>query len=228
MTGGAEYTPEDLIGPLNEVERRNAPAHLFVEGRAELLRVGRRVAVVGSRAASDVGLKRATRLVRVLTANDITVVSGLAEGIDTAAHQAAIQSKGRTIAVIGTPLDRAYPKANTELQREIGREHLLVSQFAPGYPVQRQNFVLRNRTMALISDASVIVEAGEQSGSLSQGWEALRLGRPLFLMQSVVANAALSWPAKMLDYGALVLSEPEDLLASLPPARFWETQDAPF
>jgi DNA processing protein len=221
-------SPEDLIGPLNDVERRNAPALVYLIGHAELAQSGRRVAIVGSRKATEEGLKRAARLARILAENRITVVSGLAEGIDASAHRSAIHHGGRTIAVIGTPLDRAYPASNADLQHEIAREHLVISQFAPGLPVQKQNFVLRNRTMALISDASVIVEAGEGSGTLSQGWEALRLGRPLFLMKSVASNPTLSWPAEMLDYGALVLSEPEELMGALPPERLREPQDAPF
>jgi DNA processing protein len=96
------------------------------------------------------------------------------------------------------------------------RDHLVVSQFSPGQPTARRNFPLRNRTMALISDASVIVEAGDGSGSLSQGWEALRLGRPLFLLKSILDRSGLTWPKTMLQYGAMVLETPEQLLAQLP------------
>lgn len=222
------FQPNELLGPLNEVERKFAPATLYVEGDVSLLTGGRRVAIVGSRKASEIGLRRAARLARVLTAERITVVSGLAEGIDTAAHRSAIQHGGRTIAVLGTALDQSYPKSNATLQLEIGRDHVLVSQFPMGQPTQKLNFVLRNRTMALIANASVIVEAGDGSGTLSQGWEALRLGRPLFLLKSVVENAELTWPTEMLDYGACVLAEPEDLFELLPPERSQEHQDAPF
>ena len=86
------------------------------------------------------------------------------------------------------------------------REQLVVSQFPPGYPSQKKNFPMRNRTMALITDATVIVEAGEKSGTLHQGWEALRLGRLLFLLESVAKDDRLSWPAEMIRYGAQVLS----------------------
>jgi len=86
------------------------------------------------------------------------------------------------------------------------REQLVVSQFPSGQRVQPKNFPMRNRTMALLSDATVIIEAGEKSGTLHQGWEALRLGRLLFLLESVVENASLSWPSEMIRYGAQVLS----------------------
>ena len=86
------------------------------------------------------------------------------------------------------------------------REQLVLSQFPRGYPSQPRNFPIRNRTMALLSDVTVIVEAGETSGTLRQGWEALRLGRLLFLMESIVPDATLSWPREMIRYGAQVLS----------------------
>ncbi|MBS0380679.1 MAG: DNA-protecting protein DprA [Proteobacteria bacterium] len=211
-------TPADVLGSLNDVEAKNAPAHLYLQGDPSLLRRGPRVSVVGSRKATGEGLKRASYLVRALVAHEMVVVSGLAEGIDTAAHQGAIEAGGRTIAVLGTPLDQSYPAANRDLQERIGREHLLVSQFGPGTRVTPKNFPIRNRTMALLTDATVIVEAGEKSGTLHQGWEALRLGRQLFLMESVASDPALTWPKAMLEYGAQVLTREnlEDELADLP------------
>ncbi len=135
------------------------------------------------------------------------MVSGLAEGIDTAAHTEAIKRRGKTIAVIGTPIDQFYPKSNTALQRQIMQDYLCLSQFPVGMPIQRKNFPLRNRTMALIADATVIIEASDTSGSLSQGWEALRLGRGLFMTQSVANDPELAWPKKMRYYGAHILSD---------------------
>jgi DNA processing protein len=201
-----EWTPEELIGPLNEVERKNAPERLFLGGDADLLRSGRRVSVVGSRKVSPEGASRTRGLVKVLVERGITVVSGLAEGVDTAAHETAMNEGGRTIAVLGTPLDTTYPTQNRELQDRMMREHLVVSQFPVGSPFQKKNFPMRNRTMALLSDATIIVEAGEKSGTLHQGWEALRLGRPLFLLRSVAEDTRLSWPSEMIRYGAEVLT----------------------
>ena len=217
-TGPIEaYKPDDLLGPLNDVERQNAPERLYVVGAVSLLRLGSRVSIVGSRRASDLGLKRARRLARLLAEAGVTVVSGLAAGIDTAAREAAIAVRnGRTIAVLGTPLDKTFPAANRGLQKRIMEDHLAVSQFPVGHPVQRGNFPRRNRVMALISDATVIVEAGETSGSLSQGWEALRLGRPLFILRAVAENPSLKWPKELIRYGASVLGEPDDLLEVLP------------
>jgi DNA processing protein len=201
-----ESTPEELIGPLNEVERKNAPERLFLAGDDDLLRSGRGVSVVGSRKISPDGASRARGLVKVLVERGITVVSGLAEGVDTTAHETAMNEGGRTVAVIGTPLDKYYPALNRELQDRMMREELVVSQFPVGFPFQKKNFPMRNRTMALLSDATIIVEAGEKSGTLHQGWEALRLGRPLFLLRSVAEDTRLTWPSEMIRYGAEVLT----------------------
>lgn len=201
------FAPDDLLGPLNDVEQLHAPSTLFVAGDPQILRHGARVAIVGSRKASAQGLARARKLATRLCERAIVVVSGLAAGIDTAAHHATLAAGGRTIAVLGTPLDQVYPKTNTALQHQIMREHLCISQFPAGAPIHRKNFPMRNRTMALLSDATVIIEATDTSGSLAQGWEALRLGRGLFLMKSVAEDATLAWPTKMLYYGGRVLSE---------------------
>jgi DNA processing protein len=198
--------PSEVLGPLTDVERKFAPEVLHFVGDSSLLRQGPRVAVVGSRRASADGLRRAAAITRALVQRDIIVVSGLAAGIDTAAHTTALEAGGRTIAVIGTPLDQSYPRENAGLQARLAREQLVVSQFAPGTAVRPQNFPIRNRTMALLTDATVIVEAGEKSGTVNQGWEALRLGRLLFLLESVATDPALTWPTQMIHHGAQVLS----------------------
>lgn len=144
------------------------------------------------------------------------IISGLADGIDAAAHSAAIQSGGITVAVLGNPLDKFYPAKNNDLQRKIMTEHWAVSQFPVGYQTEPKSFVIRNRTMALICDASIIVEAGESSGSLHQGWEALRMGRPLFIWKGITADSSLKWPQKMVDYGAVILDTAEDIIDFLP------------
>jgi DNA processing protein len=213
-----EYTPDELLGTLNTVERKHAPRKLYTVGNIELLRHGARVSVVGSRKASEEGVRRTRTLTKALVKRQAVVVSGLAEGIDTVAHETAIAAGGKTVAVLGTPLDKVFPAKNRALLERIMQEHLAVSQLPLGYPSGKKSFPMRNRTMALLSDATVIVEAGEKSGTLHQGWEALRLGRLLFLMESVVANPALSWPAEMIRYGAQVLARDilEDVLDNLP------------
>jgi DNA processing protein len=131
-------TPEELLGPLNKVEQKHAPKLLYSAGDTSLLDEGARVSIVGSRKASPEGVRRASKLASVLVKQGMVVVSGLAEGIDTAAHTSAIRHGGRTIAVIGTPLDQAYPKQNLPwATRCSGR----ISHFAtgrwPSFPMQQ-------------------------------------------------------------------------------------------
>lgn len=209
-----ERETTSLLGSLNDSEQTHAPQSLFTAGDVTLLRRCPRVSVIGSRKATKDGIAKAEIISRLIVEREGVVVSGLAEGIDTAAHTAAIEAGGKTIAVIGTPLDRAYPKSNEALQKKIMMEHLVLSQFAPGSNVQPKNFVIRNRTMALISHASVIVEAGEKSGTEHQGWEAIRLGRTLLLPQALV-DAPFSWPRKMCSYGAIPFRSKNELEAIL-------------
>ena len=214
---GTRVTPEELLGPLNEVEKKHAPRELFVAGDTSLVTKGARVSIVGSRKASEAGMKRAQRLTALLAERGVVVVSGLAEGIDAAAHTTAIECGGRTIAVLGTPLDECFPAKHRALQERIMCEHLAVSQFGPGKMLGTRAFPMRNRTMALLSDATVIVEAGEKSGTIHQGWEALRLGGPLYIMESLVQEGH-EWTSEMQRYGALVLSDKtkELFLESIP------------
>lgn len=208
---------EGLLGrQLNDVEEKYAPKTAYYAGSMETPLPLPKVAVVGSRDATDEGLAEARAITEMLVKNEVTVVSGLARGIDTMAHQTAIENGGKTVAVIGTPLDKTYPKENSELQEKIMREHLVVSQYPIGSNTLPRNFVLRNRTMALIADASVIVQAKDKGGSLSQGKETLRLGKPLFICKSVVEDSNLEWPAEMQKYGAMILDQYEDILEHLP------------
>lgn len=210
------YTLTDLLGPLNDVEEKYAPKELYVAGDLPIPLPKPRSAVIGSRKASPKALETAKQITSTLVQKGIIIVSGLAKGIDTVAHKTTIEEGGDTVAVLGTPLDKYYPKENAQLQDFIMNNHLAISQFPINYPIQPRNFVIRNRTMALISDISIIVEAKDSSGSLHQGWEALRLGRPLFIWESIVKDASLSWSKKMLEYGAMVLTDPEEVLDYLP------------
>lgn len=210
-------TIEQLLGrQLNDVEQKYAPKNVFVKGKIQIPLPQPKVSIVGSRQASSEGLKSAENIARILSKKGIVIVSGLAAGIDTSAHKATIANGGRTIAVLGTPLNRTYPPKNFDLQQEIMYNHLAISQFQVGHHTQPKDFVFRNRTMALISDATIIIEAGDTSGSLHQGWEALRLGRSLFIWKSILENTTLTWPKKMFQYGAIELLDPVDILEFLP------------
>ena len=161
-----------------------APPILFAQGCVISEDVA--VSVVGSRMASSRGLDIAAGVARELVARGVTVLGGLARGIDTAAHKAALGAGGRTVCIIGTGIDRTYPAENQELQAEIATKGLVLSQFWPGAPSQRHNFLMRNATMSGYGLATVVIEAGEQSGSRAQARIAVDHGRPVILTSLVV------------------------------------------
>lgn len=213
-----EIPTRKLLGQLNRFEEKYAPEALYFIGDSGLVLSAPKVSIIGSRKASEGGKRRARKLARQLAQGGITVVSGMAEGIDTEAHWAAIRAGGRTFAVLGTPLDRPYPASNRDLFLKLAQSHLVLSQFPVGSRFSHAAFPMRNRTMALLSNATVIVEAGEKSGTMHQAWEAIRLNRPLFLLQSVAEDRELTWPEKVMKYGAQVLTEDavEPLIENLP------------
>jgi len=189
---------------------------LYYRGWWELAST-RGVAIVGTRKPSEEGRRRAAQLARQLVRHDITVVSGLAAGIDAVAHRAAIHAGGRTIAVIGTPIHRAYPSENRELQDEIASDYLLISQtpvlyHEPRPPVvTRFFFPERNVTMSALSEATIIVEAGNTSGTLTQARAALAQGRKLFILDSCFRDASLTWPKTYEARGALRVRSFDDV-----------------
>jgi DNA processing protein len=194
---------------------------LYYLGLWELAEAPRRVAVVGTRHVSPEGAARTRRLVRELVSHDYTIVSGLAQGVDTIAHNAAIENDGRTIAVIGTPITEVYPRENADLQRKIAEHYLLVSQV----PVLRYKaqtpkwnklfFPERNKTMSALTEATIIVEAGETSGTLIQARAALQQGRKLFILESNFRNSNLTWPAKYERQGAIRVRDTSDIVQAL-------------
>ena len=202
MTQPQTVTDGDVLGPLNEFELKAAPRELFLRGDASLLEYGPRIAVVGSRRASSEGLELAKRITGMLVSHGVTVVSGLALGIDTVAHETATNNGGRTVGVLGTSLDRYAVPRNRSLQDAIGERHLLVSQFPRGQPTHRSNFPLRNKAMALLSDATLIVEAAANSGTRHQGWEAIRLGRPVLFPKRSLERQSPDWADEMIRCGA--------------------------
>jgi DNA processing protein len=179
------------------------------------------ISVVGTRNPTAEGIKRTKKLVKELVKEGYTIVSGLAKGIDTVAHETAIACGGRAIAVIGTPINENYPKENKELQNTIASEHLLISQVPlirykkQDYRLNRFFFPERNKTMSALSLATIIVEAGETSGSLIQAAAALEQKRKLFILDSCFKNEELSWPVKYLEKGAIQVREYQDISKEL-------------
>lgn len=175
------------------------------------------VAVVGTRKPKDAGIAVTENIVRHLVKDNYTIMSGLAAGIDTAAHKTAISSKGRTIAVIGTPLSKVYPMENAALQKQIARDFLLISQ-VPVIQYSRQDwrtnrgfFPQRNITMSALSAATIIVEASDTSGTLLQAAAAIQQKRKLFILDSCFQDSSLTWPRKYQGLGAIRVRNYEDI-----------------
>lgn len=197
---------------------------LYFQGWWDLVNSPRSVAVVGTRKPSSEGLARTRKLVKALVQDDFTIVSGLAAGVDTAAHTTTIELGGRTIAVLGTPLSRTYPSSNAKLQKEIAERHLLISQV----PVKRYSnqknpvsnnffFPERNITMSALTDATIIVEAGETSGTLVQARHALKQGRKVFILDSNFRSPDLKWPHTFEERGAIRVVDYDDIRRHLIP-----------
>lgn len=174
---------------------RRPPALLMTQGT--LAPDGYSVAIVGSREASPAALDFAASIARGLADHDVTVVSGLAAGVDTAAMTAALDQGGRVVGVIGTGIDRAYPTPNTELQATIAARGLVITQFLPGFRGARWAFPARNRTMSAYAQVTVIAAATEQSGTKHQALEAVAHGRRLVLHRSVIENT--TWGRRLAD-----------------------------
>ncbi|RNJ51377.1 DNA-processing protein DprA [Methylocystis hirsuta] len=193
---------------------------LYFQGAWELTET-RCIAIVGSRKASDEGRQRAKKLAKALVGHGFTIVSGLAEGIDRAAHDAAIEAKGQTIAVIGTPLGVYYPKENRELQDRIARDFLVISQVPvlryskQAVPQNRLFFPERNVTMSALTEATIIVEASETSGTLTQARAAIHQGRKLFILDSCFSRQDITWPAHFEKLGAVRVRTLDDVRGAL-------------
>jgi DNA processing protein len=171
--------------PLNLRLVHDRPAALFLRGRLHATDE-RSIAVVGTRKPTERGMQRAGDIARGLVAGGYVIVSGLAEGIDTAAHTATLDEGGRTVAVIGTGLRHAFPKANSDLQARLGEESAVLSQFWPDQGPRRHTFPMRNAVMSGFARATVVVEAKGNSGARMQARLALEHGRPVFLLRSLL------------------------------------------
>lgn len=189
----------------------NCPSKIWLSGNESLL-YSEMIAVIGSRKPTREGALRAAKVSRLLTSRGACIVSGLAEGIDAIAHQTALKNGGRTVAVLGTPIDKFYPRTNESLQNEIRSRGLLVSQFPPGSKVTRGNFPKRNYLMASLSVGTVLVEASERSGTRYHVKAALTLGRPVAVLASQL-RVGVPWISSLVESGQLsILGSVEDLL----------------
>ena len=213
-----------------EISRvRPAPERLWIRGRAELLRVRPRVAIVGSRAATPYGLAQARRFGRELARAGVLVVSGMARGVDAEAHLGALDAGGATLAVLGSGVDLPWPPG--PLAERMAREGLLLSEFEPGVGPRRHHFPLRNRLISCLSAGVLVIEAAGRSGSLITARWGLDQGRAVYALPGRVDHPLAEGILGLLKAGATPVGSPADLLEDLfgwvAPARRGEALPAP-
>lgn len=193
------------------------PAALFVAGDAGLL-LRPQVAIVGARGASPAGLDHARRFARALAQAGFVVTSGMADGIDGAAHMATLDAGAATIAVVGTGADRVYPRKHLDLARRIAQHGALVSEFPPGTPARADHFPRRNRLIAGLALGTLVVEAGLKSGSLITARLAGEQGREVFALPGSINNPLARGCHRLIRDGARLVEEPGEVIEALAPA----------
>ncbi|MGI9952002.1 DNA-processing protein DprA [Moorellaceae bacterium AZ2] len=189
----------------------NPPPVLYYLGSLDFLE-NLKVAVVGTRRATPYGLKVAQALARELAEEGVCVVSGLAVGIDAAAHRGALKGKGKTIAVLGCGVDIIYPRQNTLLFQQIAREGLILSELPLGTPPERRHFPARNRIISGLSRGTVVVEAGERSGALITADFALEQGRDVFAVPGPITSLQSKGTLNLIKQGAKLVTGVQDIL----------------
>lgn len=193
------------------------PPVLYVLGE---IPTGPAVAIVGSRKATPYGLEAATLFAGAAARSGVTVVSGFARGIDTAAHRAAIaEAGGKTVAVLGCGLDVLYPSTHGDLRRGVAANGALISELPLGFPPRPWSFPIRNRIIAALTGATLVVQATVRSGSLISAHHALELGRDVYAVPGSIFDKGSHGPHGLIRDGAILVNDPEHLLASLGPPR---------
>jgi DNA processing protein len=205
-------TSEDFPALLRDAE--NPPAALFVAGDPACL-WSAQIAIVGSRSASTGGLANARAFAKAFAQAGNTVTSGLAEGVDGAAHEGALEGGGRTIAVVGTGPDLVYPRQHRDLAERIVAQGALVSEFPPGTPGKPENFPRRNRLIAGLSLGTLVVEAGLNSGSLITARLAAEAGREVFALPGSIHSPLARGCHKLIRDGAKLVETAEEVIAEL-------------
>ncbi len=198
------------------------PARLWMRGRTDLIDASHCIAIVGSRAPTPYGAAQAERFGHELAAAGACVVSGLARGVDAAAHSGALGAKGATIGVLGCGVDRPWPAG--KLADRMGTDGLLLSEFAPGTSPRRHHFPLRNRIIAGLSDAVLVVEAAEASGSLITARWAADQGQQVFVIPGRIDHPMARGTLALIREGATPVGSPRMLLDDLYGEDAWDTE----
>jgi DNA processing protein len=212
--GHSAVTLADVAYPRLLLEITDPPPLLYCRGRTELLNRPA-LAVVGSRNATAQGTSNAEQFARNFSAAGLTIVSGLAQGIDAAAHRGGLAAEGSTIAVLGTGVDNAYPRANAALADEIAARGLLVSEFALGTQAFAHNFPRRNRLISGLAQGCLVIEAALASGSLITARSAVEQGREVFAVPGSIHSPLSKGCHALIKTGAKLAESAEDVLSEL-------------
>lgn len=218
LPGNQIVTLDDPAYPPALLTMPDPPPLLYIKGRLELLHT-RAVALVGSRSATPQGLEDAERFARTISAAGVTVVSGLAQGIDGAAHRGGLDGVGSTVAVIGTGADLVYPSAHHALARQIAVQGAILSEWPLGTPARAANFPQRNRLIAGLVSGVLVVEAAMRSGSLITARLANEMGRDIFALPGSIHAPLSRGCHRMIKQGARLVETPEEMLDELGFAR---------
>lgn len=213
------FSQQDKEYPTNLKYIYNPPGTLYVQGDI-IPEDNIAIAIVGSRRATYYGLKNAQALSFALAAKGITIISGLARGVDSAAHRGALQAQGRTIAVLGSGLNRIYPRENKRLAEKISQNGAVISEFPQDTSPHRQNFPRRNRIISGLSLGVVVVEAAEKSGALITANCALEQGREVFALPGKVDSFTSCGTHSLIKQGAKLVESVEDIIEELEPLKF--------
>jgi len=212
----AEYVSiADTDFPSRLKEIFDPPVVLYFKGDISLVEQPNLMGVVGSRTPSGYGYQMTEQFVREISKNEIVIVSGLAEGIDGAAHRNAIEAGGKTIGVIGGGIDTMYPQRNYDLYEEMERNHLILSEYGPGVPPAAYQFPLRNRIISGISDGVLVIEARKKSGTLITVDSALDQNKNVYAIPGRLNDALSDGTNNLIKQGATIVLSPEEIIREL-------------
>ncbi|MCP5023208.1 MAG: DNA-protecting protein DprA [bacterium] len=206
-------TPTNPSWPARLAGIPNPPSEIWLRGRAELLQQNPCIAIVGSRSASGYGLDQAARFADALARAGFVIISGMARGVDQAAHAGTLAAGGATIAVLGNGVQEPWPRWSS--LRDLTERGLLLSEFPPGQSPRRHHFPLRNRLIAALADAVLVIEAAHASGSLITAHWALDMGREVFALPGRVDHALATGTLRLLREGARAVGSPAQILSDL-------------
>ncbi len=206
---GSRFVSTPKVSPCL-LDLPDAPLGLFAKGPLDISTLFNCVAIFGTRQPTEYGKKFAHELAGFLAERAIPVISGLALGIDAAAHQGALDAQGPTVGVLGNGIDIVYPSENKKLFEAVGKKGLLLSEFSPGRPPDRQTFPRRNRIIVALASAVVVVESDMSGGAMITAEIAQKMGRRIFALPGRIDQPTSRGPHKLIQNGATLIASPED------------------